>query len=279
MRRTRPRPDTFLVLLLLPLVCATSACQSRSVSASSAPAPHFAMVKLVRREAQGAPVPVGKSGTVTAACQPGEQLLSGGYDVYAFEGAASVVASHPSAPDAWTVTDDNTQGPSYVTISAYATCLQAPYSIGIRIVSSDSQSPGGALQATTAACPDGAVVTGGGFQGGAAFSKPVSNGWEGAVSGSGKVFALCATERLRAAPATSAQFTTRIVFGSPQGGSAHCKDGQIVTGGGYSFEQGETFIAADALAPDATSWVIGAAGGYNPVTVVVWAACVIAPQS
>lgn len=97
------------------------------------------------------------------------------------------------------------------------------------------------------------------------------------MPGEGKVFALCATEGLRAAPATSATFTTRMVFGSPQGGSAHCQDGQIVTGGGYSFDQGETAIAVNALAPDAASWGIGAARGYNAVSVEVWTTCVIAP--
>ncbi len=92
------------------------------------------------------------------------------------------------------------------------------------------------------------------------------------------MFALCATERLRGAPATSAQFTTKMVFGSPQGGSAHCQDGQIVTSGGFSFAQGVASIAINALAPDATSWGIGAVGGYNTVSVAVWAVCVIAPQ-
>jgi hypothetical protein len=224
-------------------------------------------------------VRVGKSGTVTSACQPGEQLLSGGFYVYAFEAAADVVASYPSTPNAWTVTDDNTLGPCYVTIFAYATCLQAPYSVGVRIVSSASQSSAGASQATSTDCPPGAVITGGGFQGGISSSRPTSSGWTSAISGPGKVFALCATKRLRGAPAASATFTTQTVFGSPQGASAHCPDGQLVTGGGYSFAQGETSIAVNALAPDATSWGIGAAGGYNPVSVVVWATCVIAPRS
>jgi hypothetical protein len=166
-----------------------------------------------------------------------------------------------------------------VSITAYANCLQAPYSIDLRLVSGTSQ-PSGALQATTVDCPSGAVPTGGGFQTaeGITASTPTAQGWSIMPGGVGKAFALCATEGLRAAPATSATFTTRMVFGSPQGGNAHCQNGQIVTGGGYGFEQGATAIASNALAPDAASWGIGAAGGYNAVTVVVWAACVIARQ-
>jgi hypothetical protein len=124
------------------------------------------------------------------------------------------------------------------------------------------------------------VLTGGGFQtaDGITASTPTSHGWRIMPGGAGKVFALCATERLRSAAATSATFPIKMVFGSPQGGSAHCQDGQIVTGGGYSFAQGATSIAVNALAPDAASWGIGAAGGYNAVSVVVWATCVIAPR-
>lgn len=292
MPRRSPLVDTFLVLLLLALLCTLDACQSSSSRASSpttnatAPAPSaskttstgFTIVKVVQRSTQSDQVPVGKSGTVTATCEQHEQLLSGGYYVYAWEAAADVVASYPSSQDSWTVTDDNTLGPSYVSITAYANCLQAPYSIGLRLVSNMNQSSG-TSQATTVDCPSGAVITGGGFQaaGGIVTSVPTAHGWS-MPGGAGKVFALCATERLRAAPATSTTFTTKMVFGSPQGGSAHCQDGQIVTGGGYSFAQGVTSIAINALAQDAASWGIGAAGGYNTVSVVVWAACVIAPQ-
>jgi hypothetical protein len=290
----RPPADTRFVLLLFALIALLSACQSVSSKASSTTTnttatastasdtttTSFAVVQVVQRSAQSDQVPVGKSGTVTATCQSGEQLLSGGYYVYAWEAAANVVASYPSAQDSWTVTDDNTSGPSYVSITAYANCLQAPYSVGLRLVSSTSQSSS-TSQATTVDCPSGTVRTGGGFQaaGGIAASTPTAHGWSITPGVVGKVFALCATERLRAAPATSATFTTKMVFGSPQSGSAHCQEGQIVTGGGYSFEQGETFIAVNALALDASSWDIGAAGGYNAVSVVVWAACVIAPQA
>jgi hypothetical protein len=289
MRHKYPCFNTFHVLLLLALVVAISACQLvpsgatgtslPNTTIAAPPTTHFTAVKLVRREAQSDVVPAGKRGTVSAVCQPGEQLLSGGFYVYAFEAAADVVASFPSAPDAWTVTDDNTYGPSYVTIFAYATCLQAPYSVGVRITSSASQSSSNTSRGTTANCPPGAVLTGGGFRGRIVSSMPTSSGWQRAVPGSGEVFALCATKRLSGAPAASATFTTQTVFGSPQGASAHCPDGQMVTGGGYSFAQGETAIAVDALAPDATSWGIGAAGGYYSVSVVVWATCVIAPPS
>src|SRR5262249_24180069 len=83
----------FLILPLFALVCPLSACQADPSGASSS----HTTVKLVRREAHSDTVPVGSSGTVTATCQPGEHLLSGGYYVYAWEGAASVEASFPSA--------------------------------------------------------------------------------------------------------------------------------------------------------------------------------------
>lgn len=286
MLRRLIRLDTLPVLLLLVLIGALSACQSSSSKASSPAATattstRFAAVKLVQRSVQSGQIPAGKSGTVVATCQPGEQLLSGGYSVYAFEAAATVVASYPSGPDAWTVTDDNTRGPSSVQITASANCLQAPYSAGIHIVSSTSQSSDNTPQATTAGCPSGSVITGGGFQAAdsAATSMPTSQGWRSVLNGPGKVFALCATQHLRAAPAQSANFTTQTVFGPPQGGAAQCGDGQVVSGGGYSLEQGQTAIAVNTLTPDASRWGVGAAGGYSPVSVTVWAACVIAPQA
>lgn len=286
MLRSWTRVHTFPILLLLVLIGTLSACQSatsraNSTAVTTSTAPRFAAVKLVQRSTQSDQIPAGKSGTVTATCQPGEQLLSGGYYVYAFEAAANVVASYPSGPDAWTVTDDNTLGPSYVQITAYANCLQAPYSVGIRMVSSTSQSSDNTPQATIADCPSGSVITGGGFQGAGsiAASMPNSHGWRSVLSEPDKVFALCATQQLRAAPAQSASFTTQMIFGSPQGGAAHCGDGQVVTGGGYSLEHGQTAIAVNTLAPDAARWGVGAAGGYSPVSVTVWAVCVIAPQA
>ena len=285
-------------LFLLVMIGALSGCQSAASRASSTAATgtpstatstavitttatRVAAVKLVQRSAQSDKIPVGKIGTVVATCQPGEQLLSGGYYVYAFEAAASVVASYPSGQDAWTVTDDNTHGPSYVQIIAYANCLQAPYSVGMRILSSTSQPVGNTFQETSVACPSGAVITGGGFQaaGGVAASMPTSRGWRGVLSGPGKVFALCATQHAQAASARSASFTTQNVFGPPQNGEAQCEAGQVVTGGGYSFAQGQTFIAMNTLASDASRWEIGVAGSYDPVSVTVWAACVIVPQA
>ncbi len=131
----------------------------------------FTAVKVVQRSAQSDQVPVGESGTVTATCEQHEQLLSGGYYVNAWEAAANVVASYPSSKDSWTVTDDNTLGPSSVSITAYANCLQAPYSVGLRLMSSTPL-------ATKVDCPAGAVMTGGGFQGtgGIAASTPTSRG-------------------------------------------------------------------------------------------------------
>lgn len=155
MPRRHPPTEALFVLLLLVMISILSACQNTSSKANStttnttaaAPTgsktttPSFTIVQLVRRSAQGNNVPGGKIGMVTATCKPGEQMLSGGYYVYAWEAEANVVASYPSDQNAWTVTDDNTHSTD-LTITAYANCLQAPYSVGLRLVSGTSQSSG-----------------------------------------------------------------------------------------------------------------------------------------
>jgi hypothetical protein len=122
MQRRRPLAETLYALPLVALIAFICACQpipskSSGTSTKNTPSPiapasatttaRFSVVTVVQRSAQSDQVPVGKRGTVTASCEDGEQLLSGGYYVYAWEAAANVVASYPSALDSWTVTDDN----------------------------------------------------------------------------------------------------------------------------------------------------------------------------
>lgn len=117
--------------------------------------------------------------TVTASCQPGEQMLSGGWavntpayrqDTVTRGGIAHnvideyfIAASYPSAPNSWSVTFTNQSagaGSGDVLGFVHVECLSKGHAPTI-ISQSGSSSSGNTL---TAACPSGSQVTGGGYR-------------------------------------------------------------------------------------------------------------------
>jgi hypothetical protein len=192
--------------------------------------------------ANGVSVANGSSGTATAGCQSGEQMLSGGYYVQDTNTLYNAEASYPSAANAWSASITNNT-PQAMTLYAYVVCLNANYSLGIQIVNNSAAPFTSGTVVDTVACPGGSVVLGGGFKstpansGFVVGSTPGSSGWGMATRHSGgtvteTVYALCATRNVTAGPQGSAPFT--VAASSDGQLSMSCAAGLWLTGGGYS---------------------------------------------
>jgi hypothetical protein len=230
--------------------------------------------------------------TLTATCPPGEPVLSGGYALvgqFAF-----ATSSYPSATGAWTITaHDEGQSPGFkpMTVTAYADCLQANVPTTLQDVSSTPHVPADSNQhAETVSCPQGSVLTGGGFRDtyGAAFSMPSGNGWQAGLavqlntSAKPMVYAVCALSHLTAAgtPSAAKKF---VANANPTGTvSVACGPGQILVGGGDKNDVGNNWNLSDAAANSISDWQIqvdfapewGGPGGPPTLTETVYAICV-----
>jgi len=270
-----PLRKLFPVLLVLFLTL-ISAC---------ADSPHPSQLKIFATMAQytntSARIAVGGYGAVTASCQRGEQMLSGGYAVDAFE-SANIMSSYPSGPSSWTVSTVNNASPGWIVLSVSVNCLHANVSVGAQIVRDTVNISNGKAQNATVKCPVGAVVTGGGYKtaGFVDASMPQVSGWNVTASGGSKaeIFAMCATKHVRAAPSTSAPFNIEQCFGCYGAGKAKCGTNQLLTGGGFSITDGNNRFLADGAASDFSSWSIQAVGdGYASTSPhpSAWATCVL----
>ncbi len=264
----------FLVLLVFFLLL-ISAC-----SDTSHQSPRKIMATMVQYTNTSARIPVGATGSVTASCRRGEQMLSGGYGVDAFE-SANLMSSYPSGPNSWTVSTVNNASPSWIVLSASVNCLRANVSVGAHIVRDTVNISNETAQSATANCPPGAVVTGGGYKttGFVNASTPQASGWNVMAIGGSKmeIFALCATKQVRAAPSTSTPFTIQQCFGCFGAGNAKCWTDQLLTGGGFRIADGNNRFLANGAASDFSSWSVEAAGdGYASTTPhpSAWASCV-----
>lgn len=267
------KPFLVLLLLLVPLI---SACSDN---------PHQLPLKITAQMVQytktSARIAVGASGSVTASCPAGEQMLSGGYGVDAFE-SANIMSSYPSGPNAWTVSTLNNASPSWIVLSASVNCLRANVSVGARIVRKTVNISYEAAQSATAQCPPGAVVTGGGYKttGFVDASVPQASGWHVVAREGSKaeVFALCATNHISAAPSTSSPFAIPHCFGCYGSGKARCGTGQMLTGGGFRITDGNNRFLDNGAASDFSSWSVVAAGdGYSSTIPhpTAWATCAL----
>lgn len=218
-------------------------------------------------------IQVGQTGNLSVSCASGEQLLSGGFYVYAFEQAAFGVSSYPSSPATWTIAVDNT-GPSYDELTAYVYCLQADYSLGTTIV--QAANPGTGL--VTASCPAGSTLLGGGFSGTkrvTTTSAPDGNGWQ---TDDGTAYAICATENVTATSLASATFNTPT-NSAASGATASCPSGQSASGGGFSGPlTNSTPVYISEGTGGNTGWSVGAGDGGAQNTITTWAVCAILPD-
>lgn len=228
-----------------------------------------ASATIVTHQVVGPEVPVGQTGTVSVSCASGEQLLGGGFYGYAFEQAAYITGSYPSAADTWTVTVDNTIAPSYVEVTAYVYCLQADYSLATTIVQAANSGSG----LITASCPAASTLISGGHSGSkrsVTTSAPDGNGWQ---TDDGTAYAICATQNVTSTSLVSAVFTTPA-NSTASGATASCASGQYASGGGFSGPTTNSVpVYLSHAGSENISWSVGAGGTGQQNTITVWAVC------
>jgi len=205
----------------------------------------------------------GKVKAVSVSCQPGAQMLGGGFSSSdLFEYAAFIDASYPSSATTWTVTA--APAPSF-RVEAEVYCLPARVPFGIQIVRATG-SPAGRV-----ACPQRTVLLGGGYQSSQPIgvSHPQSNGWmSAAVSASVQIYALCATSHVLRGQVVTSVFNAHSSSHSyaPESGGVVCPAGQTATGGGFEGE--DLIVGSYATRPGFAGWSV-AAGGDTDVTLSV----------
>jgi hypothetical protein len=223
---------------------------------------------IVTHQVTGPQIPVGQKGTLTASCESGEQMLSGGFSGDAFEGAVKVVESYPSAPNTWTVTVDNSIAPSWVQMTVSVYCLQASSSIRTTIVHTTQSTAG--TQAV--ACPRGSVLLSGGYAGTAqpTISKPDANGWQ---SDATTIYAVCARQHVVAGSVATATLTTPPVE-AEAGATAACASNQLATGGGFSVDSGSARPIVSSQ-DTTTGWSVAVEGSLygSSTTMTISAVC------
>lgn len=198
---------------------------STPVPAPSATLTEVSTVKQVANSAQG---PVSAS----VQCPAGQVMVSGGYSLTGGTNAqqADVLNSYPSSSSTWSVTELNATVGGPLTLTVFADCLKANFSVTTSIVSA-----GPAGGTVSKSCPAGSLVTGGGYQGSGQFSAfgPSGNGWSATVfSSSTKVYAICATGGLKAGSRPSA--TGAIASDGSGTAAVACPSGSLLVGGGFS---------------------------------------------
>jgi hypothetical protein len=266
-----------LLLLLIPLTA--GAC---GVSTSGGGPTGATAAQMVERHRPAVTVPVGADGTATASCTGGEQLLGGGYEVSA--PGTIPFASFPSAADTWTARVHN-RASAPLQLTAFADCLQAPFSVGAAIVTGTPDTgfppPSAHVEANAdAECPIGSTLTGGGFQltgdgNGYIWNlRPWRNPtrWDVwvaiglAVTGPITVsaYAVCASAHLVNPPDPHPSFPFTIPAMGSAGSTASCPTGQVLTAGGYWDDTEASALTsppvhADTSAPHVESGHDGAA--------------------
>jgi len=248
-----------------------------------------------------AQVQVAASGAVqefTVDCRPGESVLSGGFRHTAPE--LRVLGSYPSATKAgWVVSAvQPARAPADLTLTVV--CAVGEIRSAVRVATGEK------LSASTR-CPEGSVVTGGGYSSSnAAFvsSYPaVGEGWAvtaAALPGNEvpnlSVYAVCASGSVRPAGAGLETLDVAVSSQSPcpvtPAASAACVfgrsgvkevacEGQLV-GGGFEVAEGQLppfAISGAAVARDAWRVTVdGRSSDNRPLSLRVIAICVLFPE-
>ena len=159
-------------------------------------------------------------------------MISGGFSSSdTFEYDAILVASYPSRANTWTAA---AAASSTFLLSVQVYCLPASLALGVTAVQAPVSPTG------SATCPTDTTLLSGGFAGGspAIRSRPNGNGWyaAGAAGYSGRVYALCASQRVSAGSIVSASFNPHSSAHSyyPAAQSVICPAGQTAISGGFS---------------------------------------------
>jgi hypothetical protein len=253
-----------VVLVLVSACGVTPQSQTATTVTTGAVSPHLQIATRVAK----ARAPTGKATSVSASCQPGEQLLGGGFSSSnLFEYAATIAASYPSSATTWTVTAAAPS--SYFDVEAAANCLPAMVPFNIQVVRAAGTT------GATVTCPQGTVLLSGGAQSSQPMdvSQPQGNGWMAASArASTQVYALCtARHGLRSQVVTSVFNAHSSSHNyAPGGGSVTCPAGWIATGGGF-VGGGDLIVGSQAMGSAFAGWSV-VAGGEADVTIagVCW---------
>jgi hypothetical protein len=250
---------------------------------------------IVQRHGSAVTVSPGSSATSSISCEGNEQIVGGGYYISGAKGSAEV--SYPSSLSSWVSTLSNTTKKTQQ-ISSFVNCLQASFSIRQKLIIGNAvgASRSGKSLTVMAQCPNGSVLTGGGyltetFQGTVDSSAPdkQQNRWlvvaHTTGSGSMKVqsFAICATAHLKAIyPRLHTEFT--IPAGKVASSTYSCPENALLTSGGYTTNDSTAPGAFyDINSPDTvsvsspgpvTQWMIGGTSYDNkPRQASIWLVC------
>jgi Cellulose binding domain len=207
--------------------------------------------------------------TVSASCQPGEQMLGGGFiSSNVFEYDAYISASYPSSPSTWTVSGNSSS--SFI-LKGYVYCLQSNTSLGVQIIQGSGN----------IACPSGTTIVSGGFKVLTSnypigFSRPNGNGWATGsyTSDSVQGYALCAvTSKVSLVSTASLTFNVHssLHVYSPGSAVVTCPTGSVTVGGGFDSSQ-DLMLTSNTDGTSFSTWNL-TAGGDNDVT--GYAVCIL----
>jgi hypothetical protein len=127
------------------------------------------------------PVSSGYTSTVSVSCPPGTAVVGGGFSAFlngksdpldAIDSNAKIFSSHKQG-NGWTVSGtnnwvsfDNPETPGgAITLAVHAVCLKDPAAVTTEVEMAVLVPEGQTAGTAAAACPEGSVVTGGGFSG------------------------------------------------------------------------------------------------------------------
>lgn len=249
-----------IISILGVLVVLFSACGVASQPVATATASPPVQITTYSATAR---VQTSKVTAVSVSCQPGEQMLGGGFSSSdLFEYAAFIEASYPSSATTWIVIA--APAPSF-RVEADVYCFPALVPFDMQIVRATG-SP-----AARVACPPRTVLLSGGYQSSQPIgvSHPQSNGWMSAsVGASIQVYALCAASHVLRSQVVTCVFHAHSSSHNyaPGSGSVVCPAGQVATGGG--FEGADLIVGSYATKPGFAGWSV-AAGGETDVTLSV----------
>lgn len=182
-------------------------------------------------------VPANSSGSVTAACPAGTLRTGGGW--YGST-ALSIRNNDPLGSSQWIVAAQNT-GNATTSLAAFAVCLSGSGGSVSAISGNLVMVAPWQFKSATATCPNGTLLTGGGFSATGAdtrVSKPNGSGWEADLWNTGS-FTLNLTAYVVCLSAANANMNTAsatvsVLAGSDESVAAICEPGEALTGGGYS---------------------------------------------
>ncbi len=291
------------VVILFALILATSACDinpatSNGSNTSSSNSPNTTnLASIIQRHGAEVSVAPGSTGTSNSSCRGKEQMVGGGY--YIAGNKVSADDSGPSGQHSWVATLSNTtQKTQHIT--AVVNCVVADFTINTKIIAGETTAvnskDGSKMLIVRARCPDGSVLTGGGYltnlNGMVEVSAPDKdqNQWLIIFHSLGKKptavqsFAICATAHLSALlPRPHSEFT--IAGGGDAHSTKSCPKDTLLTSGGYATSDVSVPGASYAInSPDSvtassprpvTQWLIGGSNlDVKPHQVSIWLVCV-----